>query len=179
MGCKQHLKKLRSSYRSCSYKGRIRFWLSVRETNWCWLWSNNFSKCSVQLLTSTNHQQQSQEWEFSNFCVFAASAPIPAFPTLSHWFPAYFRGFVHTVIRDPILSPKNVFKWCSYIDVATQCSSVTQPYRRRSFNTNFLLFQRDVSRKATARAILQAYALPQWGFTKNIEAAQHQFESKC
>ena len=177
MGCKQHLKKLQSSYQSHSYKGRIRFWLFVQGTNWCRLWSGNFSKCSVQLLTSTNHQQQSQEWEFSNFCVFAASAPIPAFPTLSHWLPTYFRDFVHTVIRDSILSSKDVFKWCSYIDVATQCSSVTQPYRRRSFNTN-LLFQCDVSRKATARAILQAYALPQRGFTKNIEAAQCQFESK-
>ena len=40
------------------------------------------------------------------FCVFAVSAPIPAFPTLSHWHPAYVRGFVCTVIRDPILSPK-------------------------------------------------------------------------
>ena len=38
-------------------------------------------------------------------------------------------------------------------------------------------FQRDVSRKATARAILQAYALPQRGFRQNIEAAQRQFES--
>ena len=34
------------------------------------------------------------------------------------------------------------------------------------------------NRKATARAILQAYALPQRSFTKNIEAAQRQFESK-
>ena len=40
-------------------------------------------------------------------------------------------------------------------------------------------FQREVSRKATARAILQAYALPQRGFTKNIQAAQRQFEGKC
>ena len=45
-------------------------------------------------------------------------------------------------------------------------------------NLSSLSFQRDVSQKATARAILQAYALPQRSFTKNIEAAQRQFESK-
>ena len=37
--------------------------------------------------------------------------------------------------------------------------------------------QRDVSRKATARAVLQAYALPNRSFRRNIEAAQRQYES--
>ena len=37
--------------------------------------------------------------------------------------------------------------------------------------------QRDVSRKATARAVLQAYALPNRSFKRNIEAAQRQYES--
>ena len=42
----------------------------------------------------------------------------------------------------------------------------------------FLFFQRQTSRKATARAVLQAFALPQRSFTRNIEAAQRQYESK-
>ena len=42
----------------------------------------------------------------------------------------------------------------------------------------FLFFQRQSSRKATARAVLQAFTLPQRSFTRNIEAAQKQFESK-
>ena len=45
-------------------------------------------------------------------------------------------------------------------------------------NTYFPCFQRQASRKATAWAILQAYALPQHSFKQNIEEAQKQFESK-
>ena len=45
-------------------------------------------------------------------------------------------------------------------------------------NTYFSCFQRQASRKATARAVLQAYALPQRSFKRNIEEAQKQFESK-
>ena len=59
-----------------------------------------------QLTTSSSLENEN----FLNFCIFATSATIPAFSTLSYWLPVYFRGFVRTVIRDPILSPKDVFK---------------------------------------------------------------------
>ena len=39
-------------------------------------------------------------------------------------------------------------------------------------------FQRQTSKKATARAVLQAFAMPQRSFTRNIEAAQKQYESE-
>ena len=42
----------------------------------------------------------------------------------------------------------------------------------------FLFFQRQTSKKATARAVLQAFAMPQRSFTRNIEAAQKQYESE-
>lgn len=85
-------------------------------------------------------------------------------------------------MRTIILSPINRVKRRSYLDVASQRSCIAYPHRWSSigvYSNHFTPFylQRDVSRKATARAVLQAYALPNRSFRRNIEAAQRQYES--